>query len=125
MIFDISDPIYGSLLHCFIGEPSEKMDAHIDKNYPDFEYETVSETADACCRYLNDRPIAYLWTEHKKTNIPEVHGILAHEINHYAMHIFSIIGVPFVSMDDNDETFCYFVQFVTREVYQGLSRKNP
>ena len=114
--FDISEEVYDSDCHVFIGKAEialDIMNEHLKENYP--KEETFSQSDLENCYgtaiNFNNKRVSYLWLPGVPKSAGE-HGTLAHEICHIVLHYFNQMGFPIDHI--HDEPVCYFMKFMVK-----------
>ena len=118
MIFEISEPIYESTLFCFVGEGLENVSKVILENDPEHGECVVGnlpESADAAVLAPIGNTVGYLWVEHNPKRSADDISLVAHELTHFAVHIMNHVECD---ISREDEPFCYYLEFLTREFWK-------
>ena len=121
--FDISEQVYDSDCHVFIGWRKgalEAMNQHLKKHYPLEILFIESDIADCCgvAFQFDKQRVSYLWLP-RVPKTPSEHGTLAHEFCHIILHYFNQIGFP---LDyTHDEPVCYFMKFMVKSFWEKIN----
>lgn len=122
--FDISEKVYDSDCHVFIGKGKfviEAMNKHLRKYHPkhnEFDKSDISDCSGSCIQF-NGARLTYLWLP-RIPKTPEEHGTLAHECCHIAFHYFDHIESQVYK--GHDEPFNYFVKFLVKTFWEKVKR---
>jgi len=120
--FTITEPIYGSELYVFVGEPKENLAKHQKRAFPEYSFDGISSTSDAALCGLSHDVKGYLWIEHSGKYDPYHIAVLAHEMSHWCFHIMDQIGNAYIHKNE-DEPFAYLLRFMIEEFYAKVNRR--